>query len=787
MTWHKVHRKTSSNWSAPKSQFSSSTFGSKHPEVQKSPFALRPFAPVEQKVTKEDIAANEFQENKFEATRLKIQAKYNTITPSGQEQLNLLQAKMENYWVQRKEIAQRRPGSNFANLSAAPSEPIQAKLTVGAAGDKYEQEADAIASRVMSMPDAAVQREVAPEQTDEEVQTKPLAAAITPLVQREAMPEEEEVQAKSLNASIQRDNFSEKEEVQAKLSTVDGGDRSHLQLKSDAIQTGGNIESQLNSSKGGGSPLGDEVRGFMEPRFGHDFSQVRVHTGGDAVQMNRELGAQAFAHGSDIYFGVGKVPGNNELTAHELTHVVQQNYASDSIQRALQSPRFSETTELESAHDDKKHLKKGSNGLSVRILQQALLDAGYPLPKYGVDGIFGNETEAAVKAFQKAHGLKDDGIVGPKTMQALDTSFLDHGSMASIPQSQVPSTAPTEGVEWNSGAVPPELLKGTRTLTAEEKAEVERRRTTEVQAPKGGTLPDFKMNIPTHPDSYEKRVEDTTNQTIDWQYNELAKGKAADRKDPDKLYKWDVIEKVAAISKRETDRVFGNYANGKPFKAGLNLFDAWEEKEKQFAAGGAKYEQDKVEWRVQKIFGGDIGEIDREHGAVQSRATEKGILDNIMNRIIAKRRSELIEIHKGWPGFADEGKVYLQRFVSSDAAQNRNAMWDNFQTVVHEYIHTLEHSKHQAYREGLGELKGGKTYREGMTEYFTKVVLESTTYDDQLRKDVEGTYHDPAIKHPIPQYSGYDEAKNAEAVVGVVGIRNAMAAFFTGRIDLIGG
>jgi hypothetical protein len=62
----------------------------------------------------------------------------------------------------------------------------------------------------------------------------------------------------------------------------------------------------------------------MEPRFGADFSSVQVHTDGAAVQMNRELGAQAFVHGSDVYFGAGKSPGNNELTAHELTHVVQQ-------------------------------------------------------------------------------------------------------------------------------------------------------------------------------------------------------------------------------------------------------------------------------------------------------------------------------------------------------------------------------------------------------------------------------------------------------------------------------
>jgi hypothetical protein len=62
----------------------------------------------------------------------------------------------------------------------------------------------------------------------------------------------------------------------------------------------------------------------MEPRFGVDFSHVRVHTGSDAMHMNRDVGAQAFTHGSDIYFGTGRSPSNLELTAHELTYVVQQ-------------------------------------------------------------------------------------------------------------------------------------------------------------------------------------------------------------------------------------------------------------------------------------------------------------------------------------------------------------------------------------------------------------------------------------------------------------------------------
>lgn len=77
----------------------------------------------------------------------------------------------------------------------------------------------------------------------------------------------------------------------------------------------------------------------MEPRFGTDFSGVRIHTSGDAVSMNKELHAQAFAHGSNIYFNEGKYnPGSNEgkqLLAHELTHVVQQTGVKKLQQKPL--------------------------------------------------------------------------------------------------------------------------------------------------------------------------------------------------------------------------------------------------------------------------------------------------------------------------------------------------------------------------------------------------------------------------------------------------------------------
>jgi hypothetical protein len=173
---------------------------------------------------------------------------------------------------------------------------VQTKLTVGAVGDKYEQEADRMAAQVMSMsvtPDASPQVQRFGEE-DNPVQRWSLAQSITPVVQRQV---DEQVQMRQL---VQR------------------------AFQASGNQASGNLESRLNASKGGGSALTPEVRAFMEPRFGADFSSVRVHTGSEAVQMNQELGAQAFAHGSDVYFGAGKSPGNNELTAHELTHVVQQ-------------------------------------------------------------------------------------------------------------------------------------------------------------------------------------------------------------------------------------------------------------------------------------------------------------------------------------------------------------------------------------------------------------------------------------------------------------------------------
>jgi len=88
------------------------------------------------------------------------------------------------------------------------------------------------------------------------------------------------------------------------------------------------VESSINSAKGGGKPLSTGESSYYEPRFGSDFSGVRIHTGGQANDLSRSVNAKAFTVGSDIFFGSGQynpdTSDGKKLMAHELTHTVQQ-------------------------------------------------------------------------------------------------------------------------------------------------------------------------------------------------------------------------------------------------------------------------------------------------------------------------------------------------------------------------------------------------------------------------------------------------------------------------------
>lgn len=127
-----------------------------------------------------------------------------------------------------------------------------------------------------------------------------------------------------------------------KISHADGSTRLDVVQRTSSVENtsslvGSMIDYGLRGTRGYGQPLPLSVRESMEDKFGANFSDVRLHTDGQAHQISNSFGANAFTQGKDIYFNAGKYDPSsqegNRLLTHELAHVVQQgNTASELIQ-----------------------------------------------------------------------------------------------------------------------------------------------------------------------------------------------------------------------------------------------------------------------------------------------------------------------------------------------------------------------------------------------------------------------------------------------------------------------
>jgi len=106
------------------------------------------------------------------------------------------------------------------------------------------------------------------------------------------------------------------------------GRRIHRQAAAPQPAVAEDLSQEIQASLGSGTPLPEDVREFMEPRFRADFGQVRIHTDQQAERLSARLSARAFTYGKDIFFGRGEyrpdTPEGAELLAHELTHTIQQ-------------------------------------------------------------------------------------------------------------------------------------------------------------------------------------------------------------------------------------------------------------------------------------------------------------------------------------------------------------------------------------------------------------------------------------------------------------------------------
>ena len=168
---------------------------------------------------------------------------------------------------------------------------FQPKLTINQPNDIYEQEADAVADKIMRMKDVEM-----------------LQAKVSPLtVQRKCAACEEE--------------------------------ENNVQMKGEG-NTGGIITAPSSVSKvigSGGLSLDAGIRSFMESRFGYDFGNVQLHNDSSAHQSSAEINALAYTYGNHVVFGEGKYQPNTnsgkQLLAHELAHVIQQGNSVPFVQK----------------------------------------------------------------------------------------------------------------------------------------------------------------------------------------------------------------------------------------------------------------------------------------------------------------------------------------------------------------------------------------------------------------------------------------------------------------------
>jgi len=181
---------------------------------------------------------------------------------------------------------------------------VQTKLTLGPVGDHYEKEADTAAHQVVQQ----------------------MAA---PGVTQRASQDDELLDTKLLPGAVQRVGAPPKDDELDKVMTKPAAGAVQREGGAGGGPIGADVESSIEGARSGGRSLDKGVRAAMEPAFGADFSGVRVHSDAQSDSLNRSLQARAFTTGQDVFFRSGEYnpgsSGGQELLAHELTHVVQQN------------------------------------------------------------------------------------------------------------------------------------------------------------------------------------------------------------------------------------------------------------------------------------------------------------------------------------------------------------------------------------------------------------------------------------------------------------------------------
>lgn len=422
-------------------------------------------------------------------------------------------------------------------------------------------------------------------------------------------------------------------------------------------------------------------------------------------------------------------------------------------------------------------LRRGSTAPEVAVLQQRLNEDGAD-PPLAVDGIFGRLTAAAVRAFQRRHGLQVDGIVGPQTW-----GLLDELARAGI-----------------FGAH--DVLAGTHAVSAEEAAAISGHLATTPPAPgqmtgagPGGPYEQSmflaldahyaaglaRLGPPSTTMAHAAEIGRVAQRLVDDFYSDhivmASRPPALDEYHPGS-YRLP----LADASTRQVDPTFARL---------------WVEMDMEFS-------------RDEEAAGVQPADVSEQHEVDTRRPVDQAEVRRVADKYLQSGRlPTVVQYIRAYPAEASEatagsGPIYLQ--LGDPSFAGREGMWDLLSGMMHEYLHIAAHPHYQATAEQLGG-RARRVLIEGMCDYFREqawnALFPRLVADLDLRSRVEGPYFtalpDTAAIEP---HGTYPEIEDARAIVAALdrvpagggpiqlgsagGEANARAAYFLGHVDLLG-
>jgi hypothetical protein len=287
-------------------------------------------------------------------------------------------------------------------------------------------------------------------------------------------------------------------------------------------------------------------------------------------------------------------------------------------------------------------------------------------------------------------------------------------------------------------------------------------------------------------------------------------GRRAENRTPASLYPMEHIGQIAAQAKKWTDRLFGHLATKAALEADRNIHDQWEDADQDIAAMSDREKRTLAGQQLGRYltWNNRVVEVMREHHAVvlfdrqgKPLNNETQIISEVISGLLDEDKDEAIltqvlDIYRGLPGRARPWtmEVWVQAFRAPERWQNQQALWGIAATLVHEYLHLLEHPRYQSYRDSLMfGTDAFNTLVEGVVSLLTEVVWPGVRPGGPaVRAKVEREYSSDAPlspdRMPHPAETRYPSLAQVMRLVHELGdVRNLFAAFFLGDIEKITG